>query len=429
VKDQWGLHRIGFTPLNDPDSAWNIYDGANKNVLVAVIDSGIDMSHPDKPKYIWKNTKEIPNNGIDDDHNGYVDDIHGWNFLNENNDLTDLRGHGTFVSGIIAAKRDNQIGIAGINPGAEIMMLKVTDKDGNTNSFNVFRAIHYAVKMGARVINISLGGHGVSQLEQLAINYAHARGIFVAVASGNTGEYTGDVGPAASRNVVTVGSLNWDGTKSTISSKGPNNGLLAPGEEIYSLHSKEAGWQGPAGDKERRYYKASGTSFSTPMVAATASLILAKNPQLTNREVEDIILSTATDLEIEGWDWKTGAGLLNAKEALKANPKNVMVTKVTGITYNKVRKGRGKERFDSADVFATVRGAMVKDFVVEVGKGKRAKKFKKVAGPFKSQADHSWVARIGKDDLKGSDEWIVQISAIGKNGQKKIARALLEIEK
>ena len=133
VKDQWGLHRIGYTPLSDPDSAWHYVDFQTKNVVVAVVDSGFDFEHPDSAQYTWINEKEIPANGLDDDGNGYVDDVRGWNFLNNTNDLTDERGHGSFVSGIIAAKWNNGVGIAGINPGAVIMPLKVADKEGQTN--------------------------------------------------------------------------------------------------------------------------------------------------------------------------------------------------------------------------------------------------------------------------------------------------------
>ena len=154
---QWGLHRIGYTPLSDPNSAWNLVDEHKKNVVVAIIDSGLDMHHKDAPEYIWTNKGEIPNNGIDDDNNGYVDDVHGWNFLDGNNDLTDKQGHGSFVAGIIAAKTNNGFGMAGINPGAVIMPVRVADEEGRTNSFLITRGIYYAVDNGARVINISLG--------------------------------------------------------------------------------------------------------------------------------------------------------------------------------------------------------------------------------------------------------------------------------
>ena len=140
IIDQYSLPQIGFTDKSNPDSAWNVVDTKGPNVVVAVIDSGVDLSHPDGPEFIWQNPE---------------DGTHGWNFLDENSDITDQRGHGTMIAGIIAAKTNNGMGIAGINPGAVIMPLKVADKKGYANSLNIYRAIHFAVDHGARVINIS----------------------------------------------------------------------------------------------------------------------------------------------------------------------------------------------------------------------------------------------------------------------------------
>jgi len=418
IKNQWGLHTIGYLPKSHPESAWKIFDGSEKNVLIAVIDSGLYMKHPDGPKHIWTNPDEIPDNGIDDDANGYIDDIHGWNFYNNNNKLTDLRGHGTFVSGIIAAQRNNGIGIAGINPGAEIMMLKVTDKYGNTNSLNIYRAIRYAVDQGAKIINISLGGKGVSQLEQLAINYAYAQGALLVVASGNIGEDIMEHGPAAAQRAFVVGSLDFSGKRSTISHTGANNGLLAPGEEIFSLHSKDAPWEGGSADRKREYYKASGTSFAVPMVTATASLMLAKNPELTNRQIMDILLTSATDLDPEGWDERTGAGILNATQALLSSPDDIVAAQITLIKLN-----RQKKKLESVDIYASVHGKDLKEFVVELGRGKKARKFKTIAGPFNQEANNSWVRRLDERELRGSRDWVVRIKATDNQGEVTTARA------
>lgn len=424
IKDQWGIKAVGYLPESDPTSAWSLVDENKRNVLVAVIDSGIDKSHPDAPQYFWVNENEKPGNGIDDDQNGYVDDVEGWNFLNNNADLIDERGHGTFVAGIIAAKKGNGIGIAGINPGAVIMPLKVADKDGNTNSLQIFRAIKYAADHGARIINVSLGARGVSRLEQLAINHATAKGALVVVASGNEGNYLGEYGPASARGVLAVGAVDFDMERSTVSSKGPNNGLVAPGEEIYSLHSQDAGWMGPSGDKERLYDKASGTSFSTPMVAATASLLLVKNPSLTNKQLEDILVSSADDMDDEGWDDGTGAGLLNAYTALNMAPEDIFNVKITDVTFVGDKK---KKKIEWVDVYATVRGD-IDQYIVEVGKGKYANKFKQVAGPLKDQASSQWVARILKDDLTGSSDWIIKVTATNKKGTTKSAQTLIEFK-
>jgi len=420
IKDQWGIKRVGFSPPSDPSSAWNVMGVPEKNVVVAVIDSGFDFAHPDAPAFSWTNAKEVPDNGIDDDANGYVDDVRGWNFVDENNDLKDLKGHGTFVAGILAARTNNGLGIAGINPGAVILPLKVTDPQGRANSLNIARAIHYAVDQGARVINISLGGRGFSRLEQHAVNYAFAHGVCVVVASGNTGDYLGDVGPASARRVLTVGAINYDGQRSTVSSWGPNNGLLAPGELIASLQSGDAPMEGKIYLDDKKYHLQSGTSFSTPMVAGTASLLLAKNPQWTASQIEDILMGTATDMDQENWDDKTGAGLLNASKALRAAESGYLTLKLTEMRINKDKK----KKLASVDVYGTVRGD-VDYFTLGVGKGARARKFKTVAGPFKTQADHNWIARINEKELKGSNTWIIQLNALDRSGQSKTAESVL----
>jgi len=417
VRDQWGIQKVGFTPKSDPGSAWNVIDGKEKNVLVAVIDSGLDRTHPDGPEYIWTNPKETPGNNVDDDNNGYADDIHGWNFIDNNSDLTDKKGHGTFVAGIIAAKANNGIGIAGINPGAEIMALKVGDHHGQASSLDIFRAIHYAVDNGARVINISLGSEGVSKLEQLAMNYAHRKGVLVVVAAGNSGGSIENFGPAASKRILSVGAIDYEGSVSMISNWGPNVSLVAPGELIYSLYSKDSDWNGPSADRERLYFTQSGTSFSSPMVAATASLLLAKSPGLTNADVKGVLLNSAKDLGEEGWDSRSGAGLLDASKALRFNPDDALTVELSALQVNE-EKGNLK----SVAVFGLVRGNL-KDYVIEIGKGKTPSKWEAVAGPFKRAADYAWICTIDAKALQGNRDWHVRISATDKNGKTKHAQA------
>ncbi len=425
IKDQYALHSIGFTPLSDPDSGWNVIDSTQKNVTVAVIDSGFDLSHPDFPANIWKNPAEIPGNGIDDDQNGYVDDVQGWNFLDGNNDVSlDIRGHGTFVAGIIAAKWNNGVGIAGINPGAELMLLKVADGDGKTNSWNIYRAINYAVSKGARVINISLGSRGISKLEQAAIDRANAMGVFVVTASGNNGEEITGHGPASSKHVFAVGETDFDGARSTVSNWGPNNALLAPGEQIYSLCSKDAKEVLPS-IRKAGYYKQNGTSFAAPMVAATASLMLAKNPKLTPEEIGDILMATADEMYEDGWDALSGAGFLNAAKALRTDPSKFLIAMFTNLRINL----NHQKDLESVDVYGTVRGPF-KEFYVEVGKGKLASKFDPVAGPFTQEVTYGFLTRINvKENLRGGDEWVLRIRVIDQNGQTKVATTPLKFGK
>lgn len=423
IKDQWGIQKVGFTPWDDPNSAWNVVDADQKNIVVAVVDSGLDMTHPDGPRYIWKNPKEIAGNGIDDDNDGFVDDINGWNFLDENHDFTDIRGHGTFVAGIIAAKYNNGIGIAGINPGAVIMPVKVADEEGITDSLAIYRGINYAVDHGAKVINVSLGGRMISKLEQQAVERAHAMGALVVIAAGNGNDNIVTFGPSSSKHGLAVGQIDYSppdgeagGTRSTVSNWGPNLGLVAPGEQIYSLCSKDNKHVLPSIRKEG-YYKQDGTSFSTPMVAATASLIWARNSGLTNRQVADIILATATDMGDAGWDGMTGAGLLNASAALRAR-----TTEGPAVMFTNLRVNRdARDQVVSVDVYGTVRGNF-KEYIVEAGKGRNASRFVTVAGPYSAQTDYQHIARLNVQDvLRGADDWILRIKVVDNNGQEHIA--------
>lgn len=416
VKDQWGIQKVGFTPWDDPDSAWNVVDANQKNIVVAVVDSGLDMTHPDAPQYIWTNPKETPGNGIDDDNDGFIDDIHGWNFLDDNHDFTDVRGHGTFVAGIIAAKYNNGIGIAGINPGAVIMPIKVADEEGETNSLLIYRGINYAIDHGAQVINVSLGGRTISKLEQQAVERAHAFGALVVIAAGNSNESLVSFGPSSSKHGLAVGQIDYSGTRSTVSNWGPNLGLVAPGEQIYSLCSKDNKHVLPS-IRQSGYYKQDGTSFAAPMVAATASLIWAKNPNLTNRQVADIILATAMDMGDAGWDGMTGAGLLNASAALRSEASEYLTVMFTNLRVNR----DVRDKVVSVDVYGTVRGQF-KEFTVEVGKGKNASRFTTVAGPYSAQTDYQHIARLNVQDvLRGADDWILRIRVIDTNGQEHIA--------
>ncbi len=420
AQDQWGLRSVGFTPVSDAQSAWRAASGAAANAIVAVIDSGLDFSHPDGPAHVWTNPKETPDNAIDDDRNGYVDDVHGWNFLEENHDLRDFKGHGTLVAGIIAAKRNNGIGIAGINPGARIMVLKVTDAEGRSNSLNIYRAIHYAVDQGARVINISLGEKGVSQLEQLAVNYAHARGAVVIVAAGNQGAPLNEYGPGALRRAFTVAAQNMDGARSGLSNHGPNVAVMAPGEEIYSLHSKDADWPGHPLEKERLYRPATGTSFAAPIVAATASLVVAKHPAWPNWLVEDALLNS-TRPSSDGWEPGAGWGAINAAQAVSFDPKQALTVQPTELVVKREQK-----KVASVAVFGIVRGVFT-TYQVELGKGHNPKEWQPLGAPSDRPVDHGLLCRIDGETLGKGKEWTVRITANGPQGRSKSAYVPLTI--
>jgi hypothetical protein len=401
VTDQYYLPLIGFTPLSDPNSAWNAVDATQKNVLVAVVDSGLDLSHPDRPEHIWTDSQR---------------GNHGWNFVNENDDLTDYRGHGTFVAGIIAAKWNNSIGIAGINPGAVIMPIKVADEKGKTNSWLIYRGINYALDHGAKIINVSLGGVTISKLEQIAIARAHAMGVLVVIAAGNTSDDLMKFGPSSSKYALAVGMVDISGKRSLVSSWGANLGLMGPGEKIISLCSKDAKDVLPS-IKKYGYYKQSGTSFTAPMVTATASLMLAKNPALTGEQIADIIEKTAQPTNHNDWDDQTGFGLLNASSALRAVADDHLLVMITNMHYNRDRRGR----LTSLDIYGTVEGPY-KEMTIEAGRGKQPLGFRRIAGPFNGLYDNQLIARLMiQDVLRGSDEWVLRLKVVDDQGKEHIA--------
>jgi hypothetical protein len=236
------------------------------------------------------------------------------------------------------------------------------------------------------------------------------------VAAGNNNDNLMTFGPSSSKHSLAVGQINFTGDRSTISNWGPNLGLVAPGEQIYSLCSKESKHVLPS-VREFGYYKEDGTSFSTPMVTATASLIWAKSPHLTNQQVADILLATATDMDEEGWDGMTGAGLLNAATALRAETDGQLVLMFTNLRVNRDMR----DHVISVDVFGTVRGSF-KEFTVEVGKGKHPGRFETVAGPFQEAYNYQHIVRLDvQKSLRGSADWVFRIKAIDANGKERIA--------
>ncbi|MDX6667639.1 MAG: hypothetical protein QOK04_1019, partial [Solirubrobacteraceae bacterium] len=217
--------------------AWDRVGGGQ--VTVAVIDSGIDLTHPDLAANLWTNQREIAGNGIDDDGNGYVDDVHGYDFVAGDGDPTDELGHGTEVAGVIAARGGNGLGIAGVAWRARIMPLRVLDSQDRASSTAMAAAIRYAVANGARIVNVSLNGDARSAAVEEAIVAARAAGVLVVASAGNDARDL-DTNPSypasyGEDNVIVVGSSGRRGAISPFSNRGARTlDLLAPGEDILS---------------------------------------------------------------------------------------------------------------------------------------------------------------------------------------------------
>jgi len=304
--EQWNLSII------NANLAWDVTVGSPK-VIVAVIDSGIDYNHSDLSANVWNNSDEVPGNGIDDDKNGFVDDYRGWNFVANDNDPTDddPNGHGTHVSGIIAAVTNNNLGVAGLNWRCSLMPLKALDYTGYGLASDIADAIVYATDNGADVINISLGDYNHSETVLEAIEYAHQRGCILVASSGNDG-LEGVSYPAAYPYVIAAGATNSSDSIASYSDYGNEIDVSAPGGSVSQGILSTT--------KLNTYGYMIGTSMASPHVAGLAALIRSIYPTLTARQVERQIESTCDDKGITGWDKFYGFGRVNAQNATVVSP-------------------------------------------------------------------------------------------------------------
>jgi subtilisin family serine protease len=315
VEPNGSVHISGVVP-NDPfyqvhqehlrliglPEAWVFTTGDARPI--AVIDTGVDLDHPDLAAKIWTNADEIPDNDVDDDGNGYVDDVRGWDFVNRDALPQDDHSHGSHVAGIAAAHTDNGEGIAGVAWQSPILPLKVLNNHGDGTFADVAEAIIYAAENGACILNLSLGGEEFSQTLQDAVTYAQSQGCLVVAAAGNSDTQPTPVEyPAALPEVVAVAATTDDDIPAPFSNRGPEVDIAAPGVDILSANN--SGF----------YYFGNGTSMATPHVSGLASLIWSLQPTLTANQITHIITSTARDVHMPGWDPQTGWGRIDAQSA------------------------------------------------------------------------------------------------------------------
>ncbi|MGB6295990.1 MAG: S8 family peptidase [Rivularia sp. (in: cyanobacteria)] len=278
-----GGNNWGADAINAPEVWEQGYTG--EGVVVAVIDTGVDRNHEDLRNNIWTNSGEIADNGRDDDGNGYIDDVYGWNFDSDNNNTMDVEGHGTHVSGTIAGE-NNDFGVTGIAYDAQIMPVKVLDDSGSGSNSAVADGIYYAVDNGADVINLSLGGTFPSLGVEQAVQYASEQGVTVVMAAGNSGGQT-PLYPAsyADEYGIAVGAIEEDQSLASFSNRAGSEELTyvtAPGVDIYSTLPNN------------QYQSYNGTSMATPHVAGVVALMLSANPNLDNNQIRQILEETSS---------------------------------------------------------------------------------------------------------------------------------------
>jgi thermitase len=314
----YGLNNTGQTGGTadadiDAPEAWSITTG-DPNTVVAVIDEGVDTNHPDLQGNIWTNPDEVPGNATDDDGNGYVDDVHGYDFANDDASVYDpnpISGkgdeHGTHVAGTIAAGGDNATGVVGVSWEARVMALKFLAPNGGFTS-DAIEAVNYAVANGARVSNNSWGGGVYSQALRDAIGRADASGHLIVTAAGNDGtnNATTPQYPCnySNSNIICVAATDDSDALATFSNFGANTvDIAAPGVGILSTLP------------HNRYGSYSGTSMATPHVSGVAALLKSQNPRLTDSQLKARILQFAEPKNKLQGKVATG-GRLNAEAAL-----------------------------------------------------------------------------------------------------------------
>jgi subtilisin family serine protease len=281
------------------EQAWDITQGSS-SVIIGVIDTGVDTGHPDLASKIWTNPGEIPGNGIDDDGDGYIDDVHGWDFGDNDNDpnptvLLDSDGldegfHGTAVAGCAAAATNNITGGAGVGWNSMVLPMKFSDTAGNTLVSYAAEAMHYASAHHLQVLNMSFGAPNPDSLTQALfqqlVNQANAAGVVCVAAAGNEGSSVQAV-PAACTGTLSVGSITSSNTRSSFSNFGPWVNICAPGELLWEPISRNYTLDATSAfvyefffgyDGETPYMYSSGTSLSTPVVSGAVALVRARFP-------------------------------------------------------------------------------------------------------------------------------------------------------
>ena len=328
---EWFMNKISMP------TAWD-YTQGNGEIIVAVLDTGVDIKHPELAANIWTNKNEIPGNGIDDDHDGYIDDVNGWNFVDNNNDPGPQFSsgwteagitHGTVVAGIIGAVGNNSSGIAGINWRVKIMSLRILDSQGIGDSQDAAKAIDFAITHGARVLNFSFvtDEHNVGLDE--AIARAAKAGVLIVAAAGNNRETGGDNldkrpmypvcadGPGTNY-VIGVAATDDADKRADFSNYGANCiDISAPGQNIISTQLYN-----PSLIPFSSYTRAgwSGTSVASPVITGVAALMLSANPGLSRETLVQYLLSTADPIDALNplYRGQLGVGRVNAERSVKA---------------------------------------------------------------------------------------------------------------
>jgi len=418
-RDQWALAHVGWSP--------ELAARARAPVTVAIVDTGLDYHHPDlRADALLSNEREILN-GVDDDANGYVDDLVGWSFVDGTPNPWDQAGHGTIVAGILAAATGNGEGIAGMHPRVRILPLRALHFAGRGRSSAVAEAVYYAVSRGARVVNLSLGGESISIAERRAIEYAERKGVLVVVAAGNEGRDVAGLGPASLPNVLTVGASTPADEPASFSNFGARLDLLAPGVDVLSLRARRtdvplvAGLAGYAPGSSfvgpgARYARVSGTSFAAPFVSGAAALLLSARPELTAAEVRRMLLQSARDVGTPGVDPRSGYGVLDLRAAMDADPRLFVEARIDGVSVD------ASGGAPVVKVSGTLDASDFAEGFLELGAGAAPASWKRVGAPVARPVRGGVLGEIPGAELAGEKTWTVRARARHASGREREGR-------
>lgn len=425
--DLWGLQNT----VMDAVGAWPIEDG-DPSIVVAVVDTGLDYNHEDIAANVWVNSQEIPDNAIDDDSNGFVDDVRGYDFTTceeygaygcvrdkpiDNNPMDD-NGHGTHVAGTVAAVRNNNLGIAGVCPTCRIMPVKGLNAQGAGDSIDLANAIRYAADNGADIINMSWGGLGVDTYIQDALDYAHAAGVLLVAAAGNSSSSVQEYSffPAIYEPALTVSASDPNDHLAPFSNFGAID-VAAPGVDILSLRAAGTDPYGnksnfvPRYDPNAKYELMSGTSMAAPHVAGLVGLMLSKGMASPITQAK----MSAEDINNNGWDGEFGSGRVSARRAL------TIATDALQAVLTQPSMSRGVlTRDTSITVTGTAAGSQFTSYTLEYADSTGATtSWQTIATGTQPRDDGHGTATLGAWDTTGLlGQYYLRLTVFGLGGVK-----------
>jgi subtilisin family serine protease len=428
--DRWWAEHIGLDPSSAAADVFTQRCAAPQPVTVAVIDTGVDYTHPDLPRtQLWVNDGEKLN-GLDNDHDGYVGDLIGWNFVDGDNNPWDDAGHGTLVAGLIAAAPGGRS--PGINPQARIMALKVLNAAGFGRSSDLAAAVDFATAHGARVINLSLGDAELGEVGARAVRRAIDAGVLVVVAAGNQARDTRGFGLADLDGVLTVAATDRDDRRARFANWGRSVHIAAPGVDILGLRARGTDLIATSGavgyrpgtaivGTEGRYYRASGTSFAAAIVAGSASLLLSCRPKLTGVEAGRLLVQAARELEPKGVNLQTGYGLLDVRAALAGDEQFWVEAQIDAVALG------GSIEAPTIVVTGTADASSFGGARLRAAPESYPNDWLEVGAPLASAVHAGKLAEFDARTLRGPSRWILELVTTCGDGRARAARYALDL--